>query len=156
VPAAANLLDGREAAQVVGELAVPLERFCKAWVVLAPADDDVLNLTSVDDELLVGHSLVARDSDSDQIFSTSKTRLVEVELSDPNAAGPLQLDKAGSGPMLLFDVSLGSPESPDSPESPPPQSPDSPDSPDARAEGFADYLLDNLDVSMRRFYEEDR
>ena len=135
VPAAAALFEGREASRVIGELSVPLERFCSAWIVLAPADDDVLNVTTIDDATLVGSTLVAASPDG-TVSTTSSTRLIEVELSDPNKPGPLQFDKPGSGPMLLFDLSIEPID-----EQPPTDT------------EMADFLLERVEVSLRRFHD---
>lgn len=145
-PAAADLLDGRDASRVIGEVSTPLERFCSAWVIFAPADDDVLNITPIADDELVGSSVVARDQDG-RLHKTSMVRAVEVELADPNEPGPLQFDRAGSGPMLLFDVEIGDAGSRDVGQ----------DAADAAAPvgetEAAESILSNLRVSLRQFDE---
>lgn len=135
-PAASDLLDGRPASRVIGELSVPLERFCHAFVVFAPADDDVLNVTEISDDELVGSTLVTRLADG-TTDSSDAVRAVRVDLVDPNTGAPLQFDTAGSGPMLLFDIAI-----PDTPTV----------APSGPLEGtVAGPLLDQLDVTLRRF-----
>ncbi len=135
VPGATALFDGREGSRVVGELGVPLETFCEAWLIFAPADDDVMNVTSVDDSNLVGSTLVAVGSDG-EITSTSAVRMVKVAIDDPNKPRPLSFDKPGSGPMLLFDLAIEPLEEGH-----------------AQDELLAEQLLNQITVSMRRFHD---
>ncbi len=50
----------KQSAIVVGEIAPPPGEYCKGFVVLSPADEDVMNLTDLDSQKIIGHSIFIR------------------------------------------------------------------------------------------------
>jgi hypothetical protein len=104
-PMALELLATPGRAKIIGEAAPPLVELCALTVVLAPADDDVINATDLDEEALVGKTLLARgrDADGQPVALTSQARLtwrVEVE------RGALALTKRQTQLFALIEVSV--------------------------------------------------
>ncbi len=50
VPFVENLLAAQNQARIVGSIAPPVHNYCRLYAILSPADDDILNLTQLDNE----------------------------------------------------------------------------------------------------------
>ena len=120
-----DLLATPGAARMIGGIAPPLGTYCELHVILAPADDDVINITAVDPEEIENHTFLIRgrwrpDTSSPwRAFQWSDQRrqpvalpLINphtgdspVELQDPQVRLLFLLDKTLS-PDLLHQVTL--------------------------------------------------
>lgn len=112
VPYVEDLLAEPRSARIVGSIAPPLGRYCRIYAVISPADDDLLNLTDVSSEDILGKSLLVRgrwrpDGVADwQDFSlsTDSRRAQPIALRDPlDPARPLAFDRNGDQAMVLLD-----------------------------------------------------
>jgi hypothetical protein len=117
-PYVEDLLAKPGSAKIIGEIAPPLGRWCRVVPVVAPADSDVMNSTSVRTEEMVGTSLLIRgatrkagEKDGDWKPFTWKTdarTTVDLQAVDPRSGeSPIGLESSGASAMLLVDKSLG-------------------------------------------------
>ena len=117
-PYVEDLLAKPGSAKIIGEIAPPLGRWCRVVPVVAPADSDVMNSTSVRTEEMVGTSLLIRgatkqagQSDEEWTSFTWKTdarTTVDLQAIDPRSGeSPLGLESSGASAMLLVDKTLG-------------------------------------------------
>ena len=113
-PFIADLLSKPGRANILGEVAPPPMRYCDMYMVVAPADDDVINLTEVATEELEGKSAMlsgawrpSAESEWERFDHTfSFKRLDKIELIDPKSGSkPLVLEDKGSA-FLLLDAKL--------------------------------------------------
>jgi len=115
-PYVEDLLGKPGSANILGEVAPPPMRYCELYTVIAPADDDVINLTDVATEELEGKSAMLagawRESAEAEWESFSHTfsfkMLHKTALLDPKSgSAPLVLEDKGSA-FLLLDTRLSS------------------------------------------------
>jgi hypothetical protein len=102
-PMALELLGSPGKAKIVGEAAPPHVAVCALEVILAPADEDVINATELDAELLVGKTFVARGVDAAGApvsVSLDLRRAVRV----PIKPGALELSARASDVFALVRV----------------------------------------------------
>lgn len=85
-PAVDDVFTPSAGARIFGEISPPVGRYCEAHVVLAPADDDVMNLTAISTEVLDGYTAVVAgqrsvDGESEEaLWTTDAQRVVMVPL----------------------------------------------------------------------------
>lgn len=105
-------------ARVIDEIAPPLASYCAFFAIIAPADDDVVNLSGLERAEIEGKSLLIQgrwrpDEGAEwaEFRSTSAARdLVELAAEDPQTgAAPLKLSADDNSRMVLLDK-LVSPE----------------------------------------------
>lgn len=110
-----DLLAAPGKARIVGEVAPPLGRVCRVVAVIAPADDDVMNLSSLPVEDIVGKSLLVRGRRRASPaaawthfeLSTDATRLAELPAVDPQTGqAPMVLSEPGASRMILLDKTV--------------------------------------------------
>jgi hypothetical protein len=95
-PIARDLAGPGGRARIVGEIAPPLGSYCRVFATLAPADDDLNNLTSLTIQQLLGHSLVIkgrwRTSETSDwtpfTLTSNATASVGFDAIDPNTGEP--------------------------------------------------------------------
>ncbi|MFU8802594.1 MAG: hypothetical protein ACNA8W_02185 [Bradymonadaceae bacterium] len=118
VPFVEDLIGPSDTARIVGGIAPPPGKYCRMYAILAPADDDVLNLTSASPEEIEDHTLLVEGSwrlDEDTEWTdfrlTSAARIaVEMELIDEDRhEPPLDLSRPGAHALILVEK-LVSPE----------------------------------------------
>lgn len=111
-PFVEDLLAEGGRAQIIGAIAPPPAAYCRLHAIVAPADRDVANPTSVATETIRGESLLIRgrwrpsDGDEWQTFemTTDATRAIELRAVDPRTGEhPLVLEKPGASAMILID-----------------------------------------------------
>ncbi|WP_133621788.1 hypothetical protein [Bradymonas sediminis] len=101
-------------ARIIDEIAPPMATYCTLYAVVAPADDDVVNLTNLATAEIEGKTLLLRgryrlaaDDEAEwQAFeSASEARdIIQVDAVDPQTgASPLNLDSANASRMMLLD-----------------------------------------------------
>lgn len=106
-PTVEDLLSEPARARILGEVAPPAGEYCKIRLVLAGADEDVVNLSAVDTTRLLGKSVRLRGrwkkraAESWQAFDVSSERpsIWEIDLSQE----PISLTKEKSGAFVLVD-----------------------------------------------------
>lgn len=111
-PFVEDLLGRTGKALIIGEVAPPVGDFCELWVILAPADEDVMNLTELDTGEVVGESFLLKGrwrprADAEwRPFSHALAlkRAWRVELIDPReGTSPLSLPEDGDSAFILLD-----------------------------------------------------
>lgn len=104
------LAQGR--ARIIDEIAPPLATYCAFFAVIAPADDDVINLSGLQRADIVGKSMILRgrwrpDASADwQPFESASTRrdVIRLDAMDPKTGGtPLTLGAEDPERMVLLD-----------------------------------------------------
>ena len=111
-PTVEDLLSPPARARILGEVAPPAGSYCKLRVVLAGADEDVVNLSSVDTQRLQGKSAVLRGKlrvlgegeGAWQSFDVSSTRASIWEIAP--GPEPIVLTKKSPGAFVLFDKQI--------------------------------------------------
>ena len=111
-PFVENLLGESGRAQIIGSIAPPPAAYCELHAIVAPADRDVANSTSVRTEAIRGKSLLVRgrtrvdgaDDWEDFEFGTDSARAIELRAINPSTGeSPLVLDSSTASAMLLID-----------------------------------------------------
>lgn len=138
-PVVDDVLRGGGSARIFGEIAPPAGDYCEVYVVVTPADEDIVNLTGVPLDLIVDHTAVAvgriREAGGDwrdEVWTTDVSKLIRVDASFRLSAGEqaqLILTKAMTDDELV--------------------------APDDDTPGVADRLLDNV-LETYRYYEPQR
>lgn len=106
-------------ARVIDEIAPPMAVYCSLFAVVSPADDDIVNLTDLSTDEIVGKTMLlrgrlrpgdggtqaAQDSAWQDFESASEARdLIHIDAIDPQTGqAPLHLDSANASRMLLLD-----------------------------------------------------
>ncbi|MBA2662511.1 MAG: hypothetical protein H0U74_09475 [Bradymonadaceae bacterium] len=99
-------------ARVVGNIAPPLQNYCRIYAVLTPADDDVLNLTALDTQEIHGNTLLIRgrflkssqDVWQDFALRSPQRIAVEMELISPQTGrSPLAFKDPVGHALVLID-----------------------------------------------------
>lgn len=116
VPFVENLLAEPGLARIVGSIAPPLYNYCRLYAILSPADDDVLNLTSLEPDqiehktlLITGRFRTAPEHPW-QPFSLDSTarRAIEMKLIAPDTGQqPLALAPSPGHALILIDKTIG-------------------------------------------------
>ncbi len=120
-PYVEDLLGTPESARIAGGIAPPFGTYCELHIILAPADDDVINLTAISHSEIENHTVLIRGrwrADENQPWSDfewteDRRQAVAVKLIDPQTGqSPLSLENAGDQTMVLVDKTLTRPASP--------------------------------------------
>lgn len=100
-------------ARMVGGVAPPPGTYCELHIILAPADDDVINITALSPDEIDGHTLLirgtfqrgSRTSPVEPFEWTSSYRgVVSLPLTDPQTGeSPLRLDSPDRQLLFLLD-----------------------------------------------------
>lgn len=110
-----DLLGKPDSASIVGEISPPLAAYCRLYAVVAPADRDVVNSTSLPTDDIVGKSLLVRgrfkpkpDADwRDFEIAADTARPIEINAVDPQTGqSPLVLKSPDRSVMLLLDKTI--------------------------------------------------
>lgn len=107
-PFAEDLLGATGRASIVSEIAPPLGSYCSLWVIIAPADDDILNPTSLGTRELVGKSFIIKGKQrvkgdeawQDFTRTSSIKRAFEVPIT------PIALSPKKDSAFVLIDKTL--------------------------------------------------
>lgn len=107
-PFVEDLLGAIGRASIVSEIAPPLGDYCSLWVIIAPADDDILNPTSVSARDLVGQSVIIsgrQRTQGDDVWqkftrTSSLKRAFEVPIA------PIKLSREKDSAFVLIDKTL--------------------------------------------------
>lgn len=114
-PIARNLATEGGRARIVGETAPPLGVYCTIVPVFAPADDDLVNPTTLSVEQLRGHTLLANgkwraDPEDDwQSFelTSDATHVVPLEAINPDTGEPpIRFDSRSDVTLALIEPTL--------------------------------------------------
>lgn len=107
-PAAEDLTRGTGGARIIGEISPPPGRYCKAYAILSPADDDLLNMTALPTSALEGNTSVRVLEHPDKeelVVETWQGRVaVPVDLVSPQNPNGLELGPSGHA-QILFEIS---------------------------------------------------
>lgn len=106
-------------ARVIDEIAPPMASYCSLFAVVSPADDDIVNLTELGTDEIVGKTMLlrgryragdgsaktAQDSAWQDFESASQARdIIQIDAIDPQTGrAPLSLDTANASRMMLLD-----------------------------------------------------
>lgn len=102
-------------ARMIGGIAPPFGTYCELHVILAPADDDVVNITAIEPEDLDGHSLIIRGSfrraDEEDFHSfewtSNRSGVAVLPMIDPHTGlSPVELLRPEQQLLLLLDKTL--------------------------------------------------
>jgi len=107
-PAAEDLTRGTGGARIIGVISPPPGRYCKAYAILSPADDDLLNMTALPTSKLEGHTSVRvlQHPDEEELrFETWSGRVaVPIDLKGPDGSPGIELGKSDHA-QVLFEIS---------------------------------------------------
>ena len=116
IPSLEDLLAEPGRARVWGEIAPPPLAYCALWVIVAPADDDVVNLSDAPTEDVVGHSFLiagrwraSADRPWEQFsHALAPRRAIPVRFADPSSGSArLELGSERRSAFLLIEKSVG-------------------------------------------------
>ncbi len=96
-------------ARIIGEVAPPRGRYCRLRVVMAPADDDVVNLSTLDMDELVGHGAVVDGRwrrVGEQTWQPFTHRLTEPMTWFVELPEPITLSSKEDSAFVLVDTRL--------------------------------------------------
>lgn len=115
VPWVEDLLDPSPFARVIGDIGPPLAKYCDAYVILSPADDDAVNFSRVDGDDILDYTAILRievlDTDTGEPeiieWRSDAALAVPMELIDPETGrSPLRLQRPDDQAMILVEKTI--------------------------------------------------
>lgn len=109
-PFVEDLLSPEGKANIVGELAPPYGEYCTMYIIIAPADDDIINTTAISTKQIEGYSYLIKgkrqrqpDGPWEDFEIKGKDKLIfKFALSmDPKGKTPLKINAKESGFLLI-------------------------------------------------------
>ncbi|QED29408.1 hypothetical protein FRD01_19650 [Microvenator marinus] len=110
-PVVEDLTRGSGGARIIGEISPPPGRYCKAYAVFSPADDDVLNMTPLSTSMVEGATSlrVLRKPDQEPLVQRWEgKKVVEVLLNGENGPG-MNLSWGQHG-QIVFEIPVNPPQ----------------------------------------------
>lgn len=110
-PTLDDMLGETGRARIVGEIAPPFGEYCSVRVVVAPADEDVVNLSELPPDELTGHSAIVRGrwrqkQDDEQAWHSFTHRLSSVSARHVMLPEPILLDPSHDSAFVLVDSTI--------------------------------------------------
>lgn len=111
-PTLVNMLGQTGRARIIGEVAPPLGTYCSLRVVVAPADEDVVNLSELAPDTLTGHSVIiegrwrdTRDTSPEEWRSFSH-KFTSASVWHVRLPEPIELERGEESAFVLVDSVL--------------------------------------------------
>ncbi len=97
---------------IIGEISPPIGKYCHGYIIVAPADDDVMNLTDLSTDNIVGKSLFIRGRFRDPMAiewadfeqAVDIRRPVAFKITDPKTGADNLTLSSGSNAQITIDV----------------------------------------------------